>query len=122
MNKYIAVLIATSLYACASAPVVAPKVAAVIEEDHTPILLEIAGKKNALAIRCSDELSCVQQLFGRCANGYKGGELLHAGNDKVVGIVYQCITDEEVARRVAQEKMWEEEERQDRSTKPPIKK
>jgi hypothetical protein len=116
MSKLFAVLFATSLCACASVP--APK-SVVVEppvKEPSPLTVELRdGEGTASVFRCTDELDCMKKLTGVCANGFHGGHVLHAGNDRVVGTLFKCITDEEKAehaareaREAAEEKAWEE--------------
>ena len=114
MNKLFAVLFAASLCACAAAP--KPVVVAPVVEDTSPLRLEVAGLGHVSAVRCTDELQCIQRLGGLCVNGFSGGDFLHGTNGAVVGVLFNCITNEEKAaheaalvRRAAEEKAWQEE-------------
>lgn len=82
------------------------------EVDTKPVDLELSRGRHAQAVRCSDNLSCLQTMNGRCSNGFEGGEFLTDGT-KVVGLLFHCITDEEKAQAAqaeaeqqAQETAW----------------
>jgi hypothetical protein len=115
MYKYLSI-VALSLCGCAAEPhlVAAPtstpapvseseSVLSSSSETSSPITIELAHQREAQIIRCSDEVDCFQKLTGLCPNGYNGGQTLHAGNDRVVGTVFRCITDEEKAEGVRQQ-------------------
>lgn len=113
MLKYASIL-ALSLCACASTtpPAAPPRTVAVpvtevqpvsVLDLEAPVTVELARGREAQVLRCSDELDCFQKLTGVCANGYNGGQTLHAGNDKVVGVIFKCITDAEKAEAARQE-------------------
>ena len=105
MLKYIPI-VALSLCACSHTASVQP-VAPV--STPTVITVELAGQHDAKVMRCSGELDCMQKLTGFCPNGYNGGELVRSNKDTVVGTLFLCITDEQVAAKKAQLVEWEEE-------------
>jgi hypothetical protein len=127
MYKYLAPILALGLCACGgaynatalpaqTAPVVTPAhTEAVVApaQDESPVDLELSRGRHAQAVRCSDNLDCLQKMSGRCSNGYSGGEFLTDGT-KVVGLLFHCVTDEEkvaaekqAAQEAAQEAEWQ---------------
>lgn len=116
MYKYLTIL-SLGLCACstgtlsqntapaAPAPAVAQAPTAVVltpnTEDNTPLNVELPRGGHAQALRCSDELDCMQKLVGLCTNGYNGGQTLSNGSH-TVGVLYRCVTDEEKAQAAQQ--------------------
>ena len=81
-----------------------------VQQSSIPIDIELSYGKHFLAMRCSDQLNCLEKLNGECHNGYNGHEFLTGANDQVVGVLYHCITDEEKAaldREAVEEKVEE---------------
>lgn len=100
MIKNIAVL-AVLLSGCATAKpvVVAPP---------APVKVEMSNSNMAQAVACSDDFDCLKRMTGMCKNGYAGSKMLLGTNESRVGVVFKCITDEQVAEEQAEELAWQE--------------
>lgn len=120
MNKFLFAISALALCACsahqqpvpaASAPVSTP-----VAVEIKPVDVELANSGKAQALPCTDGFDCLKKLTGLCANGYEGGQRLQGENGRVVGVLFHCITDEEIqeqkaeeARRAQEEAAWRAE-------------
>jgi hypothetical protein len=112
MFKYVASILALSLIGCGGSAVNTTTAHAAVPSETTPALgtpsnipitVELAEGETAQAMRCSDGLDCMQKLTGLCSNGYQGGRFLTGENNRVVGVLYRCITDQEKAQAAAEE-------------------
>jgi len=110
MYRYLITALAISMCGCANhtvTPAAAPVAAEETPALGTPpatlvaITVELTSGDTASAMRCSDQLDCLQKLTGFCPNGYNGGRILTNGNN-IVGTLFRCVTDQEKAQEAAE--------------------
>lgn len=108
MKYFTALVAALALCGCSHKATVAHPATPVAP---TAIAVELRGGDKEQALVCTDDLDCLKKLTGFCPNGYSGSRNLHAENDRVVGVLFHCVTDEDKAQEAAAAAA-EEQERQ----------
>lgn len=111
MYKYLAIL-SLPLIGC-----VAHVKPCVIQHNETvidphPVKVELERGVVAQAMACSDDFDCMNKLTGLCPNGYSWSHNLLGEMNKRVGVVFNCITDEEKAaidKQKAEDEAFEQE-------------
>jgi hypothetical protein len=103
MKLYLAAIPALLLCACATTPPPAPSCPLPQAVEVGPVSVELGRKFDAQAFACSDDLACLKKLSGACPNGYSSSRPLMAGANKQVGVLFRCISDQDVADEKAEE-------------------
>lgn len=102
INKYFTIL-ALSLCACAHQSTTTVSTTRTPEATVVPSEIELRNGQKANVIACHDDMDCYKKVTGLCVNGYSGAQMLVAENDRRVGIMYVCITNEQKAERAKEE-------------------